>query len=250
MKGILVCVALLLLWTSVGAASDHANLEENIPTQMEDAYASERGSREFQAVVTYADEGSEHRMIYIPTLELGVLPRTQLDLSATFYTGSAERTGSGDVGVELLHNFNAESTVVPATALVVGAGFPAGENSGGVDLTAKLILTKKVFPQATLPHGMHVNLAWTRNAGRDREAERRDLFTWILGFSVTTGKDTTLLMDYVREQMEEKHQEGNLVEAGIRHALGHSYMFTAGAGVGLGADSEDYRLTVSLHYEF
>lgn len=232
-------------------ASDHTNLEENLPTELEDAYPIKFRSREIQGIVRYIEEGKgASRWLYQPVLEVGILPNTQWNISGTFYSGNADRTGNRDLTSSLLYNFNTESVWVPATALAVKADFPTGENSRGVDVTTKLILSKMPFVRTTLLHRLHANLIWTHNSGRDKEKERADFFKGIFGFSMRAGKDTSFVVDYVREQKREKHQDANIVEAGFRRQLTPFTLVTVGAGAGIGDDSEKYRVTVGFQHSF
>ncbi|MBT1070324.1 hypothetical protein [Pelotalea chapellei] len=151
------------------------NLEENLLTELEDAYLIKFRSREFQGVLRYTEEGyGASRVLYQPIFEFGILPITQFNVSGTFYSGNADRKGSGDVSSELLYNFNTESIRFPATAVAVKGEFPTGEDSHGVDVTTKLILSKMPFLRTTFLHRMHVDPIWTYNAGRDRGKELSD----------------------------------------------------------------------------
>jgi len=45
-----------------------------------------------------------------------------------------------------------------------------------------------------------------RNAAiRDKEKERSDLLKGIIGLSMRAGRDTSFILDYVREEKMEKH---------------------------------------------
>lgn len=250
MKTLLLAVVLIVVSAASSFASDHTNLEENLPTELEDAYPIKFRSREFQGVVRYIDEGAGNRFVYQPVFEAGILPNTQFNVASTFYSGNVDRKGSGDVSSSLLYNFNTESVWLPATALAVKGEFPTGENSRGVDVTTKLILSKMPFVRTTLLHRIHLNLIWKHNSGRDRETERGDLFKGIAGFSMRAGRDTSFIIDYLREQKMEKHQEANVVEAGFRRQLTPFTLATLGAGAGFGADSEDYRITLGFQHAF
>lgn len=150
--------------------------------------------------------------------------------------------------MELLYNFYGGRDLIPAAAVVLEADLPTGTGSAGVDLRTKLVLTSPLSGTAVSPRA-HLNLSWTRNAARTEE-QRRNLFGGAAGVSVSPGRHTTIILDLVREQEEENHREANLVEAGVRHLLGHSVLISAGAGAGFGATAEDYRLTLALSYGF
>lgn len=251
MKKLLILLAISLLSAVPAAGSDHANLDENQPTELEDAYPLKFRDRELQGIVRYQNEARDrHRMLYQPVLEAGILPNTQLSISGTFYSGNADHRGSGTVSSALLYNFNTESVMVPATAISVKADLPTGEKSAGIDVTTKLILSKMPYPATTLLHRIHVNLMWIHNSGRDSERERSDMFKGIFGFTARAGRDTLFVIDYVREQRMEKGQDANILEAGFRRQLTPFTLVTLGAGAGIGEESERFRGTAGVQHSF
>ncbi len=249
MKKLLIAMLLVLGQFIPSYASDHTNLEENLPTELEDAYPIKFRSREFQGMVRYIDEGKENRFVYQPIFEFGILPNTQFKIFGTFYSGNADREGSGDVSSELFYNFNTESVWMPATALAIEGKFPTGERSQGVDTTTKLIFSKMPFVRSTLLHRLHLNLLWTYNGGKDVD-ERRNILKGIIGFSIRAGKDATFILDYIREQKEKTGEHANVLEAGFRRQLTPFTLATLGGGAGIGADSERYRVTLGFQHAF
>jgi hypothetical protein len=226
-------------------AADHVNLEEEIPVQVEDAYPIPYRGREFQGLLRYertADDKDRFR--FEPRLEVGIAPNWQVRLSAPFLVGSAEKTGSGDVGLEAFYNFNTESLRLPAFALSSRFDFPTGPDTEGVDTTVKFIATKSLG-ESSLLQRLHLNLSWTHNAGR-LPTERRDRFAGVLGYSQRVGPDTILVADFVREQEREKDKTANILEGGIRHQLDPLTVLAIGVGAGVGPDSPDVRITLGF----
>lgn len=250
MKKLLLALLVIAAQSLPAFASDHTILEENLPTELEDAYPAQFRNIELQGMVRYIDEGdNRHRFVYEPVVEIGILPNTELSISGTLYSGNVEHEGSGDVSAELLYNFNTESVWMPATAVAVEGTFSTGEDSRGVDVTTKLILAKMPYLRSTLLHRLHLNLLWTYNGGKD-EDERRSILKGIVGFSMRAGRGTSFVMDYVREQKEEKGEHANLVEAGFRRQLTPFTLAALGGGAGFGADSERYRITLGFQHQF
>lgn len=251
MKRLFPALLLVALTAVPALASDHTNLDADQPTEVEDAYPVEFRDRQIQGIVRYIrEEHKKNRMVYQPGIEAGIFPNTQLEVSGTLYSGNAGDQGSGDVSASLLYNFNAESVWVPAMAVEVEGDFPTGKDSRGVDYSAKLIFSKMPYVRTTLLHRIHVNLIYKHNAGRDRETERSDMFKGIFGFSMRACKDTVFVADYVREQKEEKDEDSNVVEAGIRRQLTPYTQLSFGAGAGVGEESERYRVTLALQHSF
>jgi hypothetical protein len=147
-------------------AADHLNLEEGLPVQeeglpvqVEDAYPIPYRGREFQGLFRYERTGDhKDRFVLDPRLELGFAPNWEAKLSVPFLLGSADKTGSGDIGLEALYNLNAESLRLPAFTLSARADFPTGRDSAGVDTTLKFITTK-TLGNSSLLQRLHLNLS-------------------------------------------------------------------------------------------
>jgi len=236
-------------------ASDHRNLEEGLPTEMQDAYAVAFRNREIQGFVRYIrEEKGKNKVEYVSKIEIGIAPNTQLAVEAQFLSGNwghkeglppekspDDDKGNNDIAAELLYNFNTESVWVPATALAVKGDFPTGQKRKGTEITTKVILTKTPVVRSTLFHRLHVNLEWTHKTAVDKD-EREDRYKGIFGFDVRAGKDSLFIVDYIREQKEKKKKDANIVEAGFRVQLTPFTLVTIGAGAGIGEDSDDFRV--------
>lgn len=128
------------------------------------------------------DDG-EDRFVLQPRLEYGFARNWQATLTSSFFIGDADRSGSGDINLEALYNFNTESVYVPAFAVAAGVEFLTGKGTNGLDTTLKLIASKMPFPKSYLLHRLHFNALWKHNSGR-KEGERRDLFCDVFYFGV------------------------------------------------------------------
>jgi len=71
----------------------------------------------------------------------------------------ADKTGSGEVGLELFYNFNTESLHIPATVLSARADLPCGRNSNGVDTTVNLEAWKMTFINTSWLHRLPASLS-------------------------------------------------------------------------------------------
>src|SRR2546426_1011532 len=112
--------------TSLGAtqalASDHWNLEEGLPTEVEDAYASDYLKPELQSLFRYERlNAHQERFVLNPRFLYGFARDWQAKVTTPFLLGSADKTGSGNLGFEVLNNFKHESQYSPALALAIGA---------------------------------------------------------------------------------------------------------------------------------
>ncbi len=245
--GIGVVTALCVQWVGQhwAIAADHLNLEEGLPTEVEDAYPIPYKGLEIQSVFQYDRNGETDQLLIEPRVEYGIAPNTQVRLSVPFSVGDAGNDIQ-DVGLEVFYNFNAESLTLPAFAISVSADFPSGPGSAGVDPTVRLLATKTIG-NANLDR-LHLNLGYTRNFESDA-TERDNQFTAILGYSRRLNSDTMLVSDFVFEQEDEEDEEIYLLELGIRHQLNPQTVFSVGAGAGLTPDSPDVRVTLGIQRE-
>lgn len=225
------------------AAADHLNLEEGLPTEVEDAYPVPYKGLELQGVFRYERDGYKDRILLEPRLEYGVAPNAQVRLAVPLSFGNGGINNIEDVGVEVFYNFNAESVTLPAFAVSVGADFPTGPDSSGVDPSVRLLATKTIG-NANMDR-LHLNLGYTQNFGTEVD-ERSNQFSAILGYSRRLNSDTMLVADFVFEQEDEIDTDAYLLELGVRHEIDPLTVFSAGAGAGLTSDSPDFRVTVGF----
>ena len=247
MKRAMVALILAMVWAEPTLGSDD-NLDRNMTTELDDATPIEYGKKEIQGVVRNTDEPDGNKMLYQPQVTLGLLPNSQLTVAVTFYSGDVDRTGSGNVSGEFLYNFLQERGNWPALAVALEAELPTGERARGVDVAGTILATKTLA--GSLTPRVHVNLAWKHNGGRDKDTEKENMLKTVVGASVKAGEGTTVVLDLVAEQKEEKHKESKVLEAGMRHDLTEELLVGVGAGVGFGADSEEYRVTVGVQDQF
>lgn len=245
----IVIVFCILIIEGAASAGDHNNLEDGLPTELTDAYPTAYLNREIQGIIRYdSTNDDENRFVLQPRLEYGFARNWQASIDVPVYAGNADRTGSGDVRLEALHNFNTESKLLPAFALSGLVEFPSGKDSAGIDTAIKLIASKMIVP-GTLFHRVHFNAVWRRNAGAS-EDERENRYALIAGFDVRAGKDAILVMDFVREQDRNHGENVNILDLGVRRQITPFTVISLGAGVGIGDESPDYRLAAGFQYSF
>lgn len=251
LRGILVLA--LQAITSLGAtqalASDHWNLEEELPTEVEDAYASDYLKPELQSLFRYERlTAHQERFVLSPRFLYGFARDWQAKVLTPFLLGSADKTGSGNLGFEVFNNFKHESHYFPALALAIGADLPTGRQNNGIDTSVKFIGTK-ALGETYLDHRLHLNLIWDHNA-RPMPAQRSDRYAVIVGYSDSIPADLVLVMDFAREQELDRGKTDNLIEVGLRHMVTEHSVASLGAGFGVGEDSPDFRITIGFQYEF
>lgn len=239
--GLFLGLTAIISFPKTAQAADHLNLEEGLPTEVEDAYPIPYKGIELQGVTKYERINGKDSFVIEPRIEYGIAPNTQATISVPFQFGSAEDDSIGNAGVEFLHNFNAESLKTPAFAIAVGADLPTGADSAGVDPKVKLIMTKTLGTGANLDR-LHLNVGYTYNSSK-QTGERSNRFKAIAGYSRRLGSSTILVTDFAYEQEEEKNDDTYVLELGIRQQATPLTVWSVGAGVGLSNDSPDFRIT-------
>ncbi len=230
-------------------AADHMNLEEGLPTELEDAYPTSYLNREIQVAGRYERKNNGDNQFRLnSSLEYGFARNWQGKISVPFIVGEGDKTGSGDIGLEAFYNFNVESLSMPAFALSARANVPTGRNTQGVDTTLKFIATKSLGSSAML-HRMHLNLIYKRNAS-PQAGKRSNRYGAILGYSRRVGPDTIFVTDFVREQELQAGQTSNIIELGLRRQMTPLRVLSLGAGVGLNKTAPDFRVTAGFQQSF
>ncbi len=246
LAGVVWCLALMPV---VALAADHTNLEENIPTQIEDAYPLPYLNREFQSFFRYEQtrEGEDQFRLE-PRVEYGFARNWQARISAPFFVGNADRTGSRNLIAEAMYNFNQESLLLPAVAVSGRLDVPTGVNSSGLDTHLRFLATKTIG-RTSLLQRVHVNVSWIRNSDPLND-ERRDRYVAVAGYSALVARATIFVADYVREQQRRKGYDSNIIELGIRQIINPLTVLSLGVGAGIAEDSPEMRVTLGFQYSF
>lgn len=229
-------LSLLIAVSIIGAvggprvtAADHDNLDEHLPTSVQDAYPLAWRAFEAQMAIGYREpDDDDGGVVILPRLEIGALPNLQVGVGAEFIT-DGDRHHSGDVIVSGLYGFTQESLLLPGLALAVDLALPTGQDSDGLRGKALAVLTKGLVPWWT--DRWHVNAGWEllEDAGTD---ERSDRFMLILGWSRPLGSGTVLVLDGIREQGAGSGSPWeSAFEIGLRRQLTPLTVASLGAGV-------------------
>lgn len=248
--------ALLLLlgfWAMLGSTvrgADHLNLEEGLPTELEDAYPIAFRGREFQTQVQFErTDGGKDRFVIDPRFEFGIARNAQAKISVPFFLGDADQKDSGNIGLEGFYNFNTEGIWLPAFATSLRLDFPTGRHASGVDTTLKGLVTKSITKTGL--DRVHLNMAWKHNDnGGAGPMVRDDLFHVVFGYSRRVGADTVVVADYVWEQDRVKGKTADILEIGLRRQITPLTLVSVGLGAGITKDSPDLRATIGLQKSF
>lgn len=232
----------ILSISSSQAQSDQINLEDDLGARIEDAYATAFRNREIQTSVRYRRTADKENELQIaPAFEYGIFRNTQIEVSIPFYGGNAHTTGGKDIRVSGLYNFNQESVIIPAIAIVGRAVLPTGDKSEGVDLMGRFIITKTITSRLDR---IHINFDYNYNSKPADHTEdvqpleeRSKYITATFGYSGRIGPTTVVVVDYVWDQTKYKNQIQRIAELALREQVTPRLVLSLGAGVGFGEDS-------------
>jgi hypothetical protein len=241
----------MALLAPLAAAHDHSNLDALRPLRLEDAYPVAEGEIVLESGVSFVD--GQHDRFEAP-LELvwGALTNTQFEIGTLLATDPHEVEGQqrpGDLRLAALYNFNQETLDTPALAVKVEANVPAVDDSTGVDLEVKGLLTRTIERLA-----IHVNAGYHFLHGESAQ-ERAGVYELVLGASHPLGAPqdtrTLLVADAYLEQGPDKGDE-NIVglELGARFQLTQRAILDFGIGseVDGPSDRDDFRATVGISF--
>lgn len=249
--------ALASVASSAAAQTDYYNTDAGRPLQVEDAYPVERRAFEIQAAplrLERSRSGTYHWGIE-PELAYGILPRTQIELSAplAFLDGRSGDRRSGLAGLHLsaLHNLNTE-TSIPALAVSGAVLLPAG--SLGPDkayASVKGILTR-TFTWARF----HVNGEYTfgsrLDAGDTGSVGAAELSSWLGGVAVDrTFPLRSLLVTgevFARNPIERDEELEWNTGVGLRYQLDPRFNIDGGFGRRLTGDDRGWYVTFGTAY--
>ena len=223
---------------------DVREVEKGSPTQVEDAYPLQYREFDLEGLFRYARFNGASAYIYQQRIEYGVAPSWQLRMTSPWLFGRGDKTENGNLNVEVLKNFDMEDRFIPAVALSVETDFPSGGGLTGIDTTLKLLASKTVSDSPS-PGQVHFNAAWTHNAA-PLKTDRRDLYSFIFGYSHLLGLRFMVIGDFVRQQLQERDRSENLLEIGMRLLVFPQTVFALGGGYGLGRDSRDFHVQSGL----
>lgn len=236
-----VVVAILVLGRSrVALAVDHTNLEEGLPVEVIDAYPLEYLAREVQGQLQYRYLGNgEHQARVEPRLEIGFPYNGQFAVRvplATTFTDQDTEFALERASLDFLYNFNQETLVLPALAIVAGVQAPDTREGGSFDPFGRAVLTKTI-PGTTLWQRIHLNALFQANVDRG-EDERAWRYLLAVGYDVRLTATAIAVVDVVRDQPLRDLPASNFAEIGTRIQITPLFAVALGGGAGATDDGE------------
>ncbi len=232
------------------SATDHFNLENGIPTSIEDIEPIDRGSVEFQAFGrSLRMRGGTTHGEAAPRLELGLLEHTQFEIAAPLLLGQGGTNGNGDAELSVLRKLwdARRERWWPGLAIEADIRLPSGTEKPGftnrVDAGFTVLLKETVGD-----HAFHVNvgLDWTGDHS-DTETLKRTAWSAMIGHHAPLKGWLVLVSDVVwRQADDEGTKDIWLVETGVRAQIAHAVIGAVGVGAGLNRGPETPVVTLTF----
>lgn len=177
----------LLVASALEAQTDFYNTDRGRPLAVEDAVVIERRAIELQAVPLRLERTGAGLSAWgiAPEVAFGFLPRTQIEFSVPIRMIDrgvllGQTAGAAGFEVELLHQLNTETTLLPSFAVGAGAHLPAGPFA-----PARTLATVRGLATRTLPWGrVHLNASYTPGEALAPTDNGADEPRWFAGFAL------------------------------------------------------------------
>lgn len=236
---------LLSLIFAHSAYANVMNLNEFMPTRVEDASVSDLNEVEIQGSLDYVDQ--EEKFLFRPNFRWGASDQVQLEFSSDHISApSKNEDGHGSITLGGQWQFMQENTWKPSLSLEPQADFPTGKNTYGVDPSMRFIMTKTISGSLKDPLGqIHFNYRYLSNSDRQSSEDSIGQLL-IMGYSHSFGAHTALVMDYVNEKSAFKSSVQNEVELGWIHEIFDNT--NLGVGIALDVNQGYYSSIISSEF--
>ncbi len=256
LRWVVIWALFLSLFGEIGTpalATDHFNLENGIPTTIEDIEPLERGSVELQAYGRYLRMREDKSIGEAePRLALGIFDKTQLEISTPLLFGEDEANGDGDLQLSILRKLcdNSREEWWPGFAIEADVRLPTGVENHGfknkVDAGITALMKKEVGN-----HNFHFNAGfdWSNDESED-EKLRRGIWSIVFGHHTSLNQWIVLVSDLVWRQADDKDTRDIwLLETGIRAQITRQLIGAIGIGAGLNRAPETPIVTVTIGFQ-
>jgi hypothetical protein len=230
------------VFVALGIAMTAAALD---PTELQPTGKLEPGTFELQQKIEY-EQNDESEFVSETSIEYEFTEKWALRLLIPVDAPEDEGAEPGNTGIRLKHVFNPHTESGPIVALTAEAALPTGEDSRGVGGDLRLRFTQGIGgPDAK--HKLHLTLKGKYDAGAESH-ERDSRYEAVAGYTFDVSPRTTLIADVVRKQLKADGANANIVELGVKHAIGDAMTIGAGAGVGFGEQSPDFSAQAGIQF--
>lgn len=226
-------------------ASDLMNLNELMPTRIEDAAPIDAKQWQMQLSTAFNEDGDSDQAFFWPNLRYGVNKRLQLEAYHTLKSGGDE-TGNGDIYIGGLYQLNESHDWSPVFAFEPNLTLSTGEHSRGEDFDYKILISSSLrgTPQKPITQ-FHFNFKQSYNDD-PRSNERRNRYMYAVGMSQRVNHLTVFVADLIFSEEKRKWHTDNAFEVGLLRMVEDDVRIGVGLGVGIGEDSPSWGANLAL----
>jgi len=244
--------------STLSAQTDFYNTSPGRPVRVEDAVPVEYRAVELNAAPVRLDLLSQDTRFWslLPEATIGILPRTQLQLSLPIaYMDAPATSARGVAGLEVsfLRALNME-TSIPALAVAGNISLPVGPLGGDATYGTLKGLVTRTLPWARF----HANAQFTLgpSMGTDESAsgatDGRDLSRWLAGMAVDKTFALHSLLITAESFAEQPIRDDAAVAwsaaTGLRYQLSPRWAMDAGIGRRMTGDNRAWYVTFGSAY--
>jgi|tagenome__1003787_1003787.scaffolds.fasta_scaffold20989508_7 hypothetical protein len=244
------------LASPLGAQTDYYNTDALRPVRIEDTYPVERHAFEVQLAPLRLErqQGGVYNWELAPELAYGILPRTQVEVAfpLRYVDGGSGRRTTALAGIDIsaLHNFNAETSSLPAFAVAADVVIPAG----GLAADRTYASVKGIATRTLSWARFHVNGQYTFGSAPSAGESAGEASRWMAGVAVDRSfpfTSTLVTADVFAEQpLASGAALAWTAEAGFRYQTSPQFNVDAGLGRRFTGDDQGWFFTVGMSHAF
>ncbi len=237
----------IALISTAAVRADVMNLNELVPTHLEDASPVEEHQTIYQFSGQF-DKSSPDEITWRPDIRYGLTKKIQLEAAGDITSGGNELR-NGETRASVLYQINESDNAVPVISISPWAALPTGKKTAGFDPGIKVILSSTLRGTAEKPDTqVHLNYQIRHNSVR-KSGEKADEVLYAGGFSRRLKEKLSLVADIIFQDDEGKDERKDFIEAGLHQELSKGFYIGYGLGKGIGPSSPDWSGILSLEVE-
>ena len=221
---------LILISYQTLSYADLMNLNDYMPTRLEDASPIDKDSWDIQQSIQL-EKNNEDVVTHRTSIRYGVNEHLQFEAQGTHLSGDDER-GSGETLINALYQFNRSENYLPEVSFGTNFILPTGKSNEGLDYAVKTNFTTTLSGTSDNPiMQIHLNVQIQHNQ-KPHASDRIDQGFYALGISRLIGKYSSIVADLLYEEKSDKKSEHLILEVGLHQHLGKEYYLGLGVGRG------------------
>ena len=241
---------------------DVSNLEEGIPSCVEDAYVLPQGHIEGQGIIDWGDADHGDWWDYHAQFAVGMRHNWQATAGVVFKDNDLDETGDGDIFLKLMHQFR--NTEKDAALYGVRLNFPSGQDYARIDTSYppfRFVVNERDRAVDVGLMGVYTRILSAEKRER-LHLEARETFVRSapVGFKDTQlflgagadklVRDDTLAMVAIcwLQGANACNHDSSVLQFGVRHKESQRFLWGAGLKIGLDWAAANWGLTWGAQY--